>query len=163
MMLDGKTVVPGVADQLPAESEQERAAQDALNTFTTDGSGYFLEMATRPQTIGDPLFRAVFSLFAKTMRARGGSARAEAVSSASETRLPRASFLPIRPAVPVSARGGGLAASDLRIGIDFVTRPDGELDVYAWNRESLSEVYTATIRLLRIDVHNRANEFRESV
>ena len=39
-------VVPGVADQLPAESEQERAAHDALNTFTTDGAGYFLEMAT---------------------------------------------------------------------------------------------------------------------
>jgi hypothetical protein len=45
-------VVPGVADQLPAESEQERAAHDALNTFTTDGSAYFLEMATRPRTIG---------------------------------------------------------------------------------------------------------------
>jgi hypothetical protein len=45
-------VVPGVAEQLPVESEQERAAHDALNTFTADGSGYFLEMATRPQTIG---------------------------------------------------------------------------------------------------------------
>src|SRR5499426_4276067 len=30
-------------DQLPAKSEQERAAHDALNTFTTDGFGYFLE------------------------------------------------------------------------------------------------------------------------
>jgi pimeloyl-ACP methyl ester carboxylesterase len=39
-------------DQLPAESEQERAAHDALNTFTTDGFGYFLEQSTRPQTIG---------------------------------------------------------------------------------------------------------------
>src|SRR3954469_23766853 len=38
-------VVPGVADQLPTESGKERAAHDALNTFTTDGSGYFLEMA----------------------------------------------------------------------------------------------------------------------
>src|SRR3954469_13511108 len=38
-------VVPGVADQLPVESEQERAAHDALNTFTADGSGYFVEMA----------------------------------------------------------------------------------------------------------------------
>src|SRR5215217_4159651 len=43
-------VVPGVAEQLPGESEKERAAFDALNTFTTDGSVYFLEIATRPKT-----------------------------------------------------------------------------------------------------------------
>ena len=42
----------GLKDQLPAESEQERAAHDAVTTVTTDGGGYFLEMATRPQTIG---------------------------------------------------------------------------------------------------------------
>jgi pimeloyl-ACP methyl ester carboxylesterase len=42
----------GIKDLLPAESEQERAAHDALNTFTTDGFGYFLEQSTRPQTIG---------------------------------------------------------------------------------------------------------------
>ena len=41
-----------IKDQLPAESEQERAALDALNTFTTDGFAYFLEQSTRPQTIG---------------------------------------------------------------------------------------------------------------
>jgi pimeloyl-ACP methyl ester carboxylesterase len=42
----------GLKDQLPAESEQERAAHAALATFTTDGFGYFLEQSTRPQTIG---------------------------------------------------------------------------------------------------------------
>ena len=42
----------GIGDQLPAESEAERAAHDALATFMADGFGYFLEMATRPQTIG---------------------------------------------------------------------------------------------------------------
>jgi pimeloyl-ACP methyl ester carboxylesterase len=57
-------VVPGVADQLPAESEQERAAHDAINTFTTDGSGYFLEMATRPQTIGYALLDSPVALAA---------------------------------------------------------------------------------------------------
>ena len=57
-------VVPGVAEQLPAESEQERAAHDALNTFTTDGSGYFLEMATRPQTIGYALLDSPVALAA---------------------------------------------------------------------------------------------------
>jgi pimeloyl-ACP methyl ester carboxylesterase len=42
----------GLKDQLPAESEQERAALEGLNAFMTDGFGYFLEQATRPQTIG---------------------------------------------------------------------------------------------------------------
>jgi pimeloyl-ACP methyl ester carboxylesterase len=37
---------------LPAESEQERAAGQAVQTFTTDGFAYFLEQSTRPQTIG---------------------------------------------------------------------------------------------------------------
>jgi pimeloyl-ACP methyl ester carboxylesterase len=41
-----------IADQLPAESEEERAARDAGAAFRTTGSGYFLEQATRPQTIG---------------------------------------------------------------------------------------------------------------
>jgi pimeloyl-ACP methyl ester carboxylesterase len=42
----------GLKDQLPAKTEQERAAHKALATFTTDGFGYFLEQSTRPQTIG---------------------------------------------------------------------------------------------------------------
>jgi pimeloyl-ACP methyl ester carboxylesterase len=42
----------GLKDQLPAESEQERAAHKALETFTTDGFGGVLEQSTRPQTIG---------------------------------------------------------------------------------------------------------------
>jgi pimeloyl-ACP methyl ester carboxylesterase len=41
-----------IADQLPAESEGERAARDAGATFRASGFGYFLEQATRPQTIG---------------------------------------------------------------------------------------------------------------
>src|SRR6476469_7724277 len=35
-----------------ADSEQERAAADQLAAFRESGFGYFLEMATRPQTIG---------------------------------------------------------------------------------------------------------------
>jgi pimeloyl-ACP methyl ester carboxylesterase len=42
----------GFADRLPAKSEQERAAHKALATFRASGFGYFLEQATRPQTIG---------------------------------------------------------------------------------------------------------------
>ncbi|RAN93337.1 epoxide hydrolase family protein [Micromonospora noduli] len=42
----------GIKDKLPANSEQERAALDALKLFSMDGFGYFLEQSTRPQTIG---------------------------------------------------------------------------------------------------------------
>jgi pimeloyl-ACP methyl ester carboxylesterase len=54
----------GLKDQLPAESEQERAVHDALNTFTTDGFGYFLEQSTRPQTIGYSLLDSPVGLAA---------------------------------------------------------------------------------------------------
>ena len=42
----------GLESKLPAVSEQERVAHAAVKTFSTDGFGYFLEQATRPQTIG---------------------------------------------------------------------------------------------------------------
>ncbi|MFY1687164.1 epoxide hydrolase family protein [Plantactinospora sp. WMMB782] len=51
-------------DQLPAESEQERAARDAVDRFMTDGFGYFLEQATRPQTIGYSLLDSPVGLAA---------------------------------------------------------------------------------------------------
>ena len=51
-------------DQLPKESEQERAAIDAFSSFKTDGFGYFLEMATRPQTIGYALLDSPVALAA---------------------------------------------------------------------------------------------------
>jgi pimeloyl-ACP methyl ester carboxylesterase len=51
-------------DQLPAESEQERAAHDKLDTFTMDGFGYFLEQTTRPQTIGYSLLDSPVGLAA---------------------------------------------------------------------------------------------------
>jgi pimeloyl-ACP methyl ester carboxylesterase len=54
----------GLEDQLPAESEQERAALDAVKTFTTQGFGYFLEQTTRPQTIGYALLDSPVALAA---------------------------------------------------------------------------------------------------
>jgi pimeloyl-ACP methyl ester carboxylesterase len=56
--------VLAIADQLPRESEQERAAHAALATFQTDGFGYFLEMATRPQTISYALLDSPVALAA---------------------------------------------------------------------------------------------------
>ena len=46
------TAVLAIGDHLPKGSEQERAAAEAFALFKQDGFGYFLEMATRPQTIG---------------------------------------------------------------------------------------------------------------
>ena len=54
----------GLKDILPAESEPERAAHAALDTFTTDGFGYFLEQSTRPQTIGYSLLDSPIGLAA---------------------------------------------------------------------------------------------------
>jgi pimeloyl-ACP methyl ester carboxylesterase len=58
------TAVLAIGDQLPKESEQERTAAEALATFRADGFGYFLEMATRPQTIGYALLDSPVALAA---------------------------------------------------------------------------------------------------
>jgi len=48
----------------PVETEKERAALDAITTFRTSGFGYFLEQATRPQTIGYALLDSPVALAA---------------------------------------------------------------------------------------------------
>src|SRR4029450_5494501 len=48
----------------PKEPEQERPAAEALAMFRQDGFGYFLEMATRPQTIGYALLDSPLALAA---------------------------------------------------------------------------------------------------
>ncbi|HET9581576.1 MAG TPA: epoxide hydrolase [Gemmatimonadota bacterium] len=55
---------PFIVDLLPAETEQERAAHQALASFTTDGFGYFQEQVTRPQTIGYALLDSPIGLAA---------------------------------------------------------------------------------------------------
>jgi pimeloyl-ACP methyl ester carboxylesterase len=49
---------------LATESDEERAAQAQLDTFRASGSGYFQEMATRPQTIGYALLDSPVALAA---------------------------------------------------------------------------------------------------
>jgi pimeloyl-ACP methyl ester carboxylesterase len=58
------TAALAIGDHLPKESEQERAAATAFGTFREDGFGYFLEMATRPQTIGYSLLDSPIGLAA---------------------------------------------------------------------------------------------------
>jgi pimeloyl-ACP methyl ester carboxylesterase len=57
-------LVTVLAGPQPAESEQERAAADQLASFRASGFGYFLEQATRPQTIGYALLDSPVALAA---------------------------------------------------------------------------------------------------
>jgi pimeloyl-ACP methyl ester carboxylesterase len=57
-------LVTVLAGPQQAESEQERAAADQLATFRESGFGYFLEMATRAQTIGYALLDSPVALAA---------------------------------------------------------------------------------------------------
>src|SRR5262245_31231607 len=58
------TAVLAIGDQLPRESEEERAAAQAVGAFRQDGFAYFLELATRPQTIGYALLDSPVALAA---------------------------------------------------------------------------------------------------
>jgi pimeloyl-ACP methyl ester carboxylesterase len=49
---------------MPSETEQERAAFEQTKTFRATGFGYFLEQATRPQTIGYDLLDSPVGLAA---------------------------------------------------------------------------------------------------
>jgi pimeloyl-ACP methyl ester carboxylesterase len=59
-------LVPALNDpaSLPNDGDAERAALAALKTFQTSGNGYFVEMATRPQTIGYALLDSPSALAA---------------------------------------------------------------------------------------------------
>jgi hypothetical protein len=48
----------------PTNTPEERAAQDALNTFNATGRGYLVEQSTRPQTIGYALLDSPVALAA---------------------------------------------------------------------------------------------------
>jgi pimeloyl-ACP methyl ester carboxylesterase len=59
-------LVPALNDpsSLPDDTEEERAALAAIKVFQTTGDGYFVEMATRPETIGYALLDSPVALAA---------------------------------------------------------------------------------------------------
>jgi pimeloyl-ACP methyl ester carboxylesterase len=59
-------LVPALNDpaSLPNDTDAERAALAAIKTFQSSGNGYFVEMATRPQTIGYALLDSPSALAA---------------------------------------------------------------------------------------------------
>jgi pimeloyl-ACP methyl ester carboxylesterase len=56
--------VPALGGVMPTDTEQERAAADQIAVFRATGFGYFLEQATRPQTIGYALLDSPVALAA---------------------------------------------------------------------------------------------------
>ncbi len=57
-------LVTALGGAMPAETDQERAALEQTKTFRATGFGYFLEQATRPQTIGYALLDSPVALAA---------------------------------------------------------------------------------------------------
>jgi pimeloyl-ACP methyl ester carboxylesterase len=56
--------VPALGGTMPTDTEQEKAAAAAIAVFRATGFGYFLEQATRPQTIGYALLDSPLALAA---------------------------------------------------------------------------------------------------
>ena len=57
-------LVPALGGPMPTDTDEERAAAAQLATFGKSGNGYFVEMATRPQTIGYALLDSPVALAA---------------------------------------------------------------------------------------------------
>ncbi len=55
---------PALAGQMPTDTDEEKAAAEQIATFRAGGFGYFLEQATRPQTIGYALLDSPIALAA---------------------------------------------------------------------------------------------------
>jgi pimeloyl-ACP methyl ester carboxylesterase len=57
-------LVPALSDAMPTDTDEERAAAAQIASFRQSGNGYFIEMATRPQTIGYALLDSPVALAA---------------------------------------------------------------------------------------------------
>ena len=57
-------LVPALGGPMPTDTDEERAAAAQIATFSKSGNGYFVEMATRPQTIGYALLDSPIALAA---------------------------------------------------------------------------------------------------
>jgi pimeloyl-ACP methyl ester carboxylesterase len=57
-------LVPALGGSMPTNTDEERAAAAQIATFGQSGNGYFVEMATRPQTIGYALLDSPIALAA---------------------------------------------------------------------------------------------------
>ena len=57
-------LVPALGGTMPTDTDEERAAAAQIATFQQSGNGYFVEMASRPQTVGYALLDSPIALAA---------------------------------------------------------------------------------------------------
>ena len=122
---------PGVAWQalgnvssLQPGFAEERAALAAINTFRTSGSGYFLEQATRPQTIGYTLLDSPVALDRESLILilcvfLAGAARSSSRSTLRSGSSSARNLVDTRPRVRTRSDqfvSSGLCLSDVHLG-----------------------------------------------
>ena len=80
-------LVPALSGTMPTDTDEERAAAAQIATFRQSGNGYFVEMATRPQTIGYALLDSPVALAAwMSTTTRTPTTRSRAPSSTGSRR-----------------------------------------------------------------------------
>ena len=80
-------LVPALGGTMPTDTDEERAAAAQIATFGQSGNGYFVEMATRPQTIGYALLDSPVALAAwMSTTTRTPTTRSRAPSSTGSRR-----------------------------------------------------------------------------
>jgi pimeloyl-ACP methyl ester carboxylesterase len=154
----------GMADQLPGDSDQERAAGEAIATFMSSGFGYFLEQATRPQTIGYSLLDSPLGLAAwlldhdtdayyKIARAfvdgqpTGGLTRDSVLDNITLYWLTGTGASAARSywedgRAQAAAAAAGQAPPDVRLPVGFSTFPD---EIFAAPRSWAEKVYPTLV------------------
>jgi pimeloyl-ACP methyl ester carboxylesterase len=160
----------GKVDQLPAESEQERAARDAVATFRTSGFGYFLEQSTRPQTIGYSLLDSPLGLAAWLLdhdtdsyykisrafvdRAPAGSLTRESIVDnialywLTGTGASAARWYWESGQAQAAARAAGAAPPPVKVPVAFTTFPG---EIFAAPRSWIEAVYPSLAYFNKVD------------
>jgi pimeloyl-ACP methyl ester carboxylesterase len=145
---------------MPLDTEQERAAQKAVETFRSSGFGYFLEQTTRPQTIGyatldSPVAMAAWMLdhdtdsYYKISRAfldgepAGNLSREHIVDNVTTYWLTGTGASAARSywengRAQAAATAAGQAPPDVKVPVGFTTFPD---EIFAVPRSWVEQIY----------------------
>jgi pimeloyl-ACP methyl ester carboxylesterase len=136
------TALGGVPE--PTDTDEERAAMDALTAFRATGSGYLVEQSSRPETIGyaltdSPIAMAAWMLdhdtdsYLKISRAfvdgqaTGGLTRDHVLDNITMYWLTRTGVTSARSyweGAVATAKAGGQAPPPVKVPVGFTTFPD---------------------------------------